>query len=68
MHGARGGAPERKRNGNYRHGGRSKESRLLEAHQIAEIILKPRATHSCIQALTILGRWAMLTGGRSVTR
>jgi hypothetical protein len=25
MHGARGGAPEGKRNGNYRHGARSKE-------------------------------------------
>jgi hypothetical protein len=25
MHGARGGAPEGKRNGNYRHGGRTKE-------------------------------------------
>jgi hypothetical protein len=24
MHGARGGAPEGKRNGNYRHGGRTK--------------------------------------------
>jgi len=26
MHGARGGAPEGKRNGNYRHGARSKET------------------------------------------
>ena len=26
MHGARGGAPEGKRNGNYKHGGRSKET------------------------------------------
>jgi hypothetical protein len=26
MHGARGGAPEGKRNGNYRHGGRTKEA------------------------------------------
>jgi hypothetical protein len=25
MHGERGGAPEGKRNGNYRHGGRTKE-------------------------------------------
>jgi hypothetical protein len=25
MHGARGGAPEGKRNGNYKHGGRTKE-------------------------------------------
>jgi hypothetical protein len=25
MHGARGGAPEGKRNGNYKHGARSKE-------------------------------------------
>jgi hypothetical protein len=35
MHGARGGAPEGKHNGNYRHGARSKETnRALEAHQI----------------------------------
>jgi hypothetical protein len=26
MHGARGGAPEGKRNGNFRHGGRTKEA------------------------------------------
>ena len=26
MHGARGGAPEGKRNGNFRHGGRTKET------------------------------------------
>jgi hypothetical protein len=29
MHGARGGAPEGERNGNYRHGGRSKETIAL---------------------------------------
>jgi hypothetical protein len=29
MHGARGGAPEGKRNGNYRHGERSKETMAL---------------------------------------
>jgi len=29
MHGARGGAPEGKRNGNYRHGARSKETIAL---------------------------------------
>ena len=29
MHGARGGAPEGKGNGNYRHGGRTKEMRQL---------------------------------------
>ena len=29
MHGARGGAPEGKRNGNYRHGARSKENMTL---------------------------------------
>jgi len=29
FHGARGGAPEGKRNGNYRHGGRTKETSLL---------------------------------------
>jgi hypothetical protein len=26
MHGARGGAPEGKRNGNFRHGGRTKDA------------------------------------------
>jgi hypothetical protein len=26
MHGARGGAPEEKKNGNYRHGARTKET------------------------------------------
>jgi len=35
MHGARGGAPEGERNGNYRHGARSKETiafwRLIKA-------------------------------------
>jgi hypothetical protein len=29
MHGARGGAPEGERNGNYRHGARSKETMEL---------------------------------------
>jgi hypothetical protein len=29
MHGARGGAPEGERNGNYRHGARSKENTAL---------------------------------------
>jgi hypothetical protein len=29
MHGARGGAPEGERNGNYRHGARTKESKAL---------------------------------------
>jgi hypothetical protein len=29
MHGARGGAPEGKRNGNYKHGARSKEVNAL---------------------------------------
>jgi hypothetical protein len=36
MHGARDGAPEGKRNGNYRHGGRTKE--MIEAWKLHKII------------------------------
>jgi hypothetical protein len=32
FHGARGGAPKGKRNGNYRHGGRTKETIGLTRH------------------------------------
>jgi hypothetical protein len=37
MHGARGGAPEGKRNGNYRHGGRTKE--MIEVWKLIKSFL-----------------------------
>ena len=41
MHGARGGAPPGKRNGNYRHGGRTKEA-IADARYIRELIRMAR--------------------------
>jgi hypothetical protein len=40
MHGARGGAPEGKRNGNFRHGGRTKEaiSASRYIHDLARLL------------------------------
>ena len=38
MHGARGGAPSDKRNGNYRHGGRTKE--LMKAVALVKAMAK----------------------------
>jgi hypothetical protein len=38
MHGARGGAPEGKRNGNYRHGARTQgDYRALALHRVAAL-------------------------------
>jgi hypothetical protein len=37
MHGARGGAPKGKRNGNYRHGGKTKEA-IASMHEVRELI------------------------------
>ena len=41
MHGAGGGAPSGKRNGNYRHGGRTKETMALMA-QIRDLVREAR--------------------------
>ena len=38
MHGARGGAPEGKRNGNFKHGGRTKE--VIEAARYTRELLR----------------------------
>jgi len=42
MHGARGGAPEGKRNGNYKHGGRTKEAiaSMRETNELIRMIRK----------------------------
>ena len=47
MHGAHGGAPEGKRNGNYRHGGSTKEMLAL----LAEVRLLDR---TCRETLDVL--------------
>lgn len=48
MHGARGGAPTGKRNGNYRHGGRTKEA-LLQRRLLNELLRLSRASVSEIE-------------------
>jgi hypothetical protein len=37
MHGARGGAPQGKRNGNYKHGGRTNEA-IAEMREVNELL------------------------------
>ena len=37
MHGARGGAPQGKRNGNYKHGGRTKEA-ITSMREVNELL------------------------------
>ena len=47
MHGARGGAPEGKRNGNYRHGARTKETIRATRFDTARTeTLGPRLDHA----------------------
>jgi hypothetical protein len=69
MHGARGIAPEGKRNGNYRHGVRSKETTALEAHQIATL-MNVRLRVKAVAALFApqCCRWLTQIGSVDVTR
>jgi hypothetical protein len=41
MHGARGGAPAGKRNGNYKHGGRTKEA-ITSMREVNELLRQIR--------------------------
>ena len=66
MHGARGGAPEGERNGNYRHGARTKEAIEWKAH--SEVGLAAHVCR-CSQSSTLtIQHLTLYPSSRSATR
>lgn len=49
MHGARGGAPEGKNNGSWRHGGRTREMEAFR-HMVAEVTRLNRAVRATFES------------------
>jgi len=67
MHGARGGAPKGKKNGNFRHGGRTKEATSASRY-INELLVDGQRSDCCecsTQRRNAYSRWPLrwLSGG-----